>query len=264
MMGVHTRLIQGLIALVSLLALSAPAWAQDTTPQRSKAVERVYDDYRDDGVIEACDHTRKTLQKTLDALAPEADVDTPDLRPALEAGIEQHTSGDCAKQAEATPTPTPTPTPPPAATPAPTVVPTPVPDDASGSVTTPPVTGGGRGGGGGKDPLGAEDVTPLQPEVTPVPPAATPAPVAPPAEPTGPAATPEPVYTNADDGLPLSIVLLAGLLALLALVALLYALVSRLGWGESRLAATHRAWREARFRAGGTWGDFADWIRVGR
>jgi hypothetical protein len=121
------------------------------------------------------------------------------------------------------------------------------------------------GGGGGKAPLGAGDVTPLAPDVTPVPPAATPAPAAPPAaEPSGPAATPEPVYRNADDGVPLSLLLLAGLLALVALVALLYALVSRLGWGDSRLAATRRAWREAGFRAGGTWGDFADWIRVGR
>jgi hypothetical protein len=53
-------------------------------------------------------------------------------------------------------------------------------------------------------------------------------------------------------------------LALAALLALLYAALSRLGWGERRLAGFRRAWREAMFRAGGTWGDFADWIRVGR
>jgi hypothetical protein len=49
-----------------------------------------------------------------------------------------------------------------------------------------------------------------------------------------------------------------------ALAALLYAALSRLGWGERRLAGVRRAWREATFRAGGTWGDFADWMRVGR
>ena len=33
---------------------------------------------------------------------------------------------------------------------------------------------------------------------------------------------------------------------------------------EERLAGAHRAWQEAAFRMGGTWGDFADWMRVGR
>jgi hypothetical protein len=72
------------------------------------------------------------------------------------------------------------------------------------------------------------------------------------------------VYRNADDSVPVSLLVLAGVLALLALLALLYAALSRLGWGEKRLAGLRRAGREARFRAGGTWGDFADWIRVGR
>jgi hypothetical protein len=105
-------------------------------------------------------------------------------------------------------------------------------------------------------------VKPLDPEVTPVPPAVTPAPAAPPAEPSG--TPPEPTYANEDDRLPLVLLVPAGLLALLALLALLYALLSRLGWGEKRLVGVRRAWREATFRAGGTWGDFADWIRVGR
>ena len=58
--------------------------------------------------------------------------------------------------------------------------------------------------------------------------------------------------------------MLAGLLALLALLALLFAAAGRFGWAESRLAGPRRALSEATFRAGGTWGDFADWIRVGR
>jgi len=97
------------------------------------------------------------------------------------------------------------------------------------------------------------------PEATPPAAATQPAP-----EPSGPAATPAPVYVNADDGVPISLIVLAGLLALVALLALLYAALSRLGWGERRLAGIRRAWREATFRAGGTWGDFADWMRVGR
>ena len=97
--------------------------------------------------------------------------------------------------------------------------------------------------------------------VTPVPPAATP--VAP-VEPSGPAATPEPVYANADDGLPPALLVPAGLLALVALLALALAAAERLGWAEARLVGPRRAMREATFRAGGAWGDFADWIRVGR
>jgi hypothetical protein len=121
----------------------------------------------------------------------------------------------------------------------------------------------GGDGGGSPPPPDASDVAPLDPEVTPVPPAATPAPAAPapvPAEPSGPAATPQPVYSNTDDELPPSLLALAALLVLVALLGLLFVLAGRFGWAESQ----RRALREATFRAGGTWGDFADWIRLGR
>jgi hypothetical protein len=72
------------------------------------------------------------------------------------------------------------------------------------------------------------------------------------------------VYSNGDDRVPFSLIVLAGLLALLALLALLFAALGRLGWTDSRLARPRRALREAGFRAGGAWGDFADWIRFGR
>jgi hypothetical protein len=261
MEGVKLRFAGGLAALIALVVVAAPAWSQTGGTERSKAVKKVYRDYRDDGVIEACDHTKKALQKTLDDLPPEADVDTPDLRPALEAAIEQVKADDC-------PEPTPTPSPTPSATPAPappTTTPAPAPDDSLGSVTPPPPPPpGGNDGGGGGNPPSSKDVTPLDPSVTPVPEATPPAAAPPPAEPSGPAATPSPVYVNADDAMPTSLIVLAGLLALVALLALLYAALSRLGWGDRRLARIRRNWREARFRAGGTWGDFADWMRVGR
>jgi hypothetical protein len=57
---------------------------------------------------------------------------------------------------------------------------------------------------------------------------------------------------------------LAAMLALLALLALAFAAANRLGWADTRLAGPRRALREASFRAGGTWGDFADWLRLGR
>ena len=64
--------------------------------------------------------------------------------------------------------------------------------------------------------------------------------------------------------MPLALLALAGLLGALALLALAYALLSRIAWVDARLAGTRRAWREAGFRAGGTWGDFTDWLRLGR
>ncbi len=256
MEGVRTRIAAGLAALLVLLVCAVAARAQDDDPERGKAVQEIYEDYRDDGVIEACDHSKRALKKTLDQLPDTADVETPDLRPALEAGIEQHEADDC-DEAEPTPTATPSPTAAPTSTPAPVPTSTPAPDtgdDSIGSVTPLPP-------GGGNDPPGAEDVTPLNPEITPVPPATTPAPAAP-AEPSG--APPEPVYANEDDRLPAALLVLAGLAALVALLAFAYAALSRLGWADARLAGVRRAWREATFRIGGTWGDFADWIRVGR
>jgi hypothetical protein len=257
---VKLRLAGGLVVLLALSAVAVPAWGQADPDDRSKAVKKVYRDYHDDGVIEACDHTKRALQKTLDELPPEADVDTPDLRPALEAAIEQVEENDC-------PEPTPTPTPTPTTTPAPTSTPAPTaPPDDTGSDdslgTVPPPSGNDEGGGNTTP--SQDDVTPLQPEVTPVPPATTPAPSTPPAEPSGPVATPAPVYDNPDDRIPVALLVLGGLAALLALLALLYAALSRLGWAERPLTPVRRAWREAAFRVGGTWGDFADWIRVGR
>jgi len=259
--GVFSRPAGGLIVLLAALFLAVPAWGQDLSDERQKAVDKVLRDYRDDGVIEACDHTRRALRDTLDTLPAEADVETPDLRPALEAGIEQVKADECEEEPEPTPTPTPSPAPP-ASTPVPTPVPTPAPDtggdDQLGSVTPlPPVDGGNDGGSGTPGP---DDVTPLEPEATPVPPAATPVPA--PVEPSG--QPPVPTYVNADDSVPVSLLVLAGVLALVALLALLYVVLSRLGWGERRLGGFRRAWDEARFRAGGTWGDFADWLRVGR
>jgi hypothetical protein len=123
----------------------------------------------------------------------------------------------------------------------------------------PPSTGGGST----PTPPSADDVRPLSPEVTPVPPATTPVPAGA-AEPSGPEVTPAPVYANADDDVPVALVVLAALIGAVALAALILALLSRAGWGDRALAGPKRAWREAAFRAGGTWGDFADWIRVGR
>src|SRR5215218_4381488 len=137
---VNPRLAGLLVALVSLLATAVPAAAQDDDQDRPKAVDKVYRDYRDDGVIEACDHTREALQRTLDDLPPEADIETPDLRPALEAAIEQVEDDECEEEeAEPTPTAVPTASPAPTAAPVPT---TPPADSGNDDLGTTPLPGG--------------------------------------------------------------------------------------------------------------------------
>ena len=75
----------------------------------------------------------------------------------------------------------------------------------------------------------------------------------------------DPVLLNRPhDGTPVGLWIALGLLALTALAVLLALAARRLGWGEERLAGARHAWGEAAYRAGATWGDFLDWVRLGR
>src|SRR4051812_35672757 len=78
-----------LAALAAWLLLVVPAVAHAADTGRSKAEQRVYDDYRDDGVVTACDHPESALKSVLDGITPQEDTDTPDFRPAIEAAVEQ-------------------------------------------------------------------------------------------------------------------------------------------------------------------------------
>jgi hypothetical protein len=131
-------------------------------------------------------------------------------------------------------------------------------DTPTSSTDNTPAAAGDTGGAAGNT------VPPTADEVAPVPtdtaiPAATPVHTPAPA-----AATPAALYRNADDGVPPSLLVLAAVFAAVALMALGVALLSSFAWGERRLARPRRAWREAAFRAGGAWGDFTDWLRLGR
>ncbi len=266
------RPITVLAAALALLSCPA-AWAQDPTPtptatagesqsassagapkDATKEVKQIYDDYRGDGKIDACNHAREDLQKALDTIEPAFDSDYPDFRVALEAGIKLHDRNGCANEdngsATATPTPsvtaTATSTPnvgtvPPSASPSSTPESGRLPQDSSGDGTaaTPPESGATPA------PTAAPTVAP--PVATPPPTAAVTA-----------SPTPTPVIMRTAHGslvLPLTL-LGAALLGIAGLAV--FAVASR------RSPRLSHAWREAAFRTRGTWADFADWLRFGR
>src|SRR4051794_14910846 len=97
------RLITVLVAALALL-VAGPAFAQDPTAtaapgqppaNASSAVKEIYRDYRADGKIDVCSHTRDALQKALDTIETQFDTDYPDFREAVKAGIQRHDKGRC-------------------------------------------------------------------------------------------------------------------------------------------------------------------------
>jgi len=251
--GVLVRLTGALVVACALLtALPAGAAAE-----LSREPQKVYDDYRSDAAIQPCDHTVAVYRRTLKQITPDIEEETPAFRPAVEAALRERERGrrGCLE----------------------------------GDAPTEPGPNG-AGAGGGTD--GGTDSTPSPPAQT-VPPAPTPAP-APPASnapspaPGGTAPTPEPtpaptvappppvadsappvptaptLLNQPHQGTPVGLLIALGLVALTALLVALALLARRLGWGEERLAGPRHAWGEATYRAGATWADFLDWIRLGR
>lgn len=232
-----------------------PAEEKQAKLRKRKVVRRVYRDFRDDGRIDNCKHSRLALKRTLQSISDQYDVDFPDFREAVKAAIKDWDKKVCVV---ATPTPTPTPTP--SATPAPTAAPTTAPPTDSGNLPG-FGTDNNNGSGSGTTPPPLQDSTPTPPsegDVTPVQPVPTPAPATP-----APAPQDAQLVVTRPDGdtnLLLPALLLAAALLGLA-VAGASALAARRG---GRLAGWGHAWREAGYRATGAWGDFSDWLRVGR
>ena len=239
------RLTGALVAALALLAV-LPAGA---AAQLSRDAQRVYDDYRSDAEIEPCDHEVAVYRRTLREITPDIEEETPAFRPAVEAAQRERRrrGGDCAVSDEpqgedggsAAPAP-PAPANPPAAEPAPANPPPAEPAPA------PPANEGGVG---------------ANPEATPAPTVAPPPPVGS----SSPAPATAPVLLDRPhQGTPAGLLIALGLLALGLLAVLLALAARRFGWGEERLAGARHAWGEAAYRAGGTWGDFVDWVRLGR
>ena len=242
------RLTGALVAALALLAALPAVAAADL----SRSAQRVYDDYRTDAAIRPCDHSIKLYRRTLREITPDVEEETPAFRPAVEAALREREKG--AGSCEA-------------------------PGDDQQDEETP----GGTGAGAQPAPP-AQNPAPAKP--APAQPAQPNAGAAP-AQPEG-AATPEPTPTatvvpagpvtssapvpaatptlvdRPHEGTPVGLWIALGLLALALLALLLALLAGRFGWGEERLAGARHAWGEAAYRAGGTWGDFVDWLRPRR
>jgi hypothetical protein len=230
------RLLAVLAALAILALGPAAAPAADELP---KDVQSVVDDFRADGEITPCKHTVQALERTSQLAPSDIAQYSPDFPAAVDAALEERRHEDCgaAKSSESAAAGA-------GAAPAPTASP-----GAGGAVTPAPAHGP-------KLPQATASPTP-QPTPAATPPPATPAPAPTPAEPT---------YTTVahEDPFPVGLWILAGLLVLSLLAWLVLALLGRTGWGEERLAGPRHAWSEARYRAGGVWSDFTDWLRLGR
>jgi hypothetical protein len=227
-----------------------PAEQKKARLRKRLVVKRVYRDYRQDGKIDNCQHSRKALKRTLESISDTFDADFPDFREAVKAAIKDWDKKRCAAQA-AQPTPTATPVPTSTPAPAPTTAPPPPPPPPTSPGSLAPPTKTPKPSKTPKPPS-ESDITPPAATATATP---TPTPT-PPAEAQLVVTRPHPEDANLT--VPL-VLLLAALLGLLAAggTAIYARRTGHLaGWGH--------AWREAGYRATGAWGDFSDWLRLGR
>ena len=236
------------VACALLTALPAGAAAK-----LSRDAQRVYDDYRSDAAIQPCDHTVAVYRRTLREITPDIEEETPAFRPAVEAALRERERGrrgclkeDAPEQSGTTGGGT-TPNTPDASTPP--------------AQNAPPATPPAPGPPATTAPAPAPGGTAATPQPTPTPTVAP----APPVADSAPAAPGAPALVDRPrDGTPAGLWIALGLIALAALLAALAGLARRFGWAEERLAGPRHAWGEAAYRAGATWADFVDWIRLGR
>jgi hypothetical protein len=215
-----------LLALLIGLLLAPAAHARTTS-------DKIFADYTKRGQLNPCDYTTAELQNALDHVTPDIRQYASDYPDAIKTAISRRAGGACA-------TPDSGGAPPPAAPPA--VTPTAAPTSQPTAAPT---------GTAAADRPIAEPPAPAQPAPLPQEPGAGPA-----VERVAAAAP--------DNGLPAPLVGLGVLAVLLALTAALMLSLRRYGFGEGRLAPAYHSWREARWRAGGVWEDFRDWLRLGR
>src|SRR3954451_2135032 len=215
---------------IPALILIVAALAVAAPNAHADAFDTIFKDFKSDGQVDPCKYTAAQLQKAKKDVPPDIEQYAPDFPDALQAAIEARAKNQCGKKKAAATAPaatTPAPTPP-AATPA--------------AATT-----AGAAGQPGQ------------------PPAPTPAAGAPAGAPADAAIT-KAAKTSGDGGgdVPAPLVGLAALLGMALVAGLLWALARFGPWEPAWALRLRHATGEAGWRAGATWADFTDWLRLGR
>jgi hypothetical protein len=207
-------------------ALAALALSLALAPAAfADAFDRIFKEYQSTGSIVACHFTEAELKEAKGEVPNDIEAYAPDFPNALEGALEQRAGGACQKPGQ--------------------------PAAGSGGAAAPPTT---------------------TPTTTTAPPA--------PGATVTPAPTPDPranatigddaiaktalTADESDAGTPAPVVALAVLGGLLALGGLLYGLGHWLAYDPRWSRRLRHAIAEAGWRAGNTWSEFADWVRLGR
>lgn len=189
------------------------------------AFDRVYGEYQSSGAIDPCRFSEQELQEAKSQVPNDIEAYAPDFPNAIQGALESRAGGACDEDAA------------------------PATDEggAAAPTATPPATPG----------------TPAAPGST-VTPGPTPDPTAAPAAADQAIAKTAQADRASDAGTPAPVVALGLLGALLALGGLAYGIAHWLAWDPRWAQRTRHAVAEAGWRAGNTWSEFADWVRLGR
>jgi cobalamin biosynthesis Mg chelatase CobN len=219
-----------LLAALALLVAVPAALADD--------FDKVFADYSKDGKIDPCKHTAAQLQSARRHVPPDIEQYAPDFPDALDTAIEARAKGKCDKKK-------------PAAAASPST------SGPVGATAPPPSTTTGTNGATTTGAAGT---------------AASPPPSPTPDDAPAGAPTDNAIARAADangggsgsSDVPAPLIGLAIVAGLLALAGLAFGLARWRGWEPPWALRTRHALGEAGWRAGNTWSEFADWVRLGR
>jgi hypothetical protein len=216
-----------LLCLTSALVLSLSA----APLAHASAFDQIFRAYQQHGKIDPCAFSDAQLQSAAKHVPNDIEAYAPDFPNALQAAIEARAGGACKTSAGAT-----------SGTPG-----------ATGTPGGTPGTPGGTAAPATPAPAGAT--------VTPGP---TPEPTAAPAASDQAIARSARLVRDSNAGTPAPVVALGVLGLLLALGGLVYGLAHWLAWDPRWSRSARHALGEAGWRAGNTWSEFTDWVRLGR
>ncbi len=252
-----SRMRAPLLAVVAVVVGLAAAPAA----QAATAFEEVLKDYKGDANINPCKHSDKTLSEATGQVPNDIEQYAPDFPEALGNAISARAQGACeGKDAGGA-------------------------DEGSGGGGSSGSGGSSGGGGSGSGGSSGSGSGSSGGSAAPAPsggsgaatppggsPGAAPPPLPTPAPPpsgvsNAPSANQVPVPTRPASSQsipPVPIALLVILAGLVVLGGLFFTTTRWLGLDGDRIAGARHTWGEAGYRAGATWADFRDWLRVGR